>query len=216
MKPLSKTLLGAVALVALLSGANTAHADPSSVAGTPILAKERFQIRARALGVLPAEDSSVNVGGEVAVSDSMTPEVDLTYFFTDHVAAELIAATARHHFEHDGTTPLGSTWILPPTITAQYHFTPDKTFSPYVGAGLTYAVFYNEKDRGSFEDVSLDNGVGYALQAGTDIWLNNNWGLNLDVKKIFLNVDASANNGAVQADIDLDPWLIGAGVSYRF
>jgi len=51
---------------------------------------------------------------------------------------------------------------------------------------------------------------------GTDYWINDNWGVNLDVKKLFLNIDGKLNDGAVTADIDLDPWIIGAGVSYRF
>ncbi|MBP7763462.1 MAG: OmpW family protein, partial [Alphaproteobacteria bacterium] len=38
----------------------------------------------------------------------------------------------------------------------------------------------------------------------------------LDVKKLWLDVDASLNNGAIQADVDMDPWIVGAGVSYRF
>ncbi|PZP53217.1 MAG: OmpW family protein, partial [Micavibrio aeruginosavorus] len=65
-------------------------------------------------------------------------------------------------------------------------------------------------------DLNIDNAFGPALQAGFDYWISENWGVNLDVKKIWLNVDASLNNGAVKADVDLDPWLVGAGVSYRF
>ena len=39
----------------------------------------------------------------------------------------------------------------------------------------------------------------------------------MDAKYIDLNVDASVNNGALNAyDVDINPWIIGAGVSYRF
>jgi outer membrane protein len=31
-----------------------------------------------------------------------------------------------------------------------------------------------------------------------------------------MDIDASINNGAITADVDLDPWIVGAGVSYRF
>jgi outer membrane protein len=40
--------------------------------------------------------------------------------------------------------------------------------------------------------------------------------LNMDIKKIYLNTDVSVNNGAVTADVDLDPWVFGVGVGYRF
>jgi len=180
------------------------------------LAKERFQIRARAVGVMPDEDSSVNIGGDVGVGDAITPELDLTYFITPNIALELIAATAQHSLTYTGDVHLGNTWILPPTVTMQYHFTPDSTFSPYVGAGVNYSYFYGEETGHGFTDLEIDGGFGWALQAGADFWVNENWGLNLDVKKIFLDVDGKLNGGAIRADVELDPWLIGAGVSYRF
>ncbi len=63
----------------------------------------------------------------------------------------------------------------------------------------------------------MKNGVGLAAQVGFDYWINDNWGFNLDAKYLDLNVDASVSDGAVKAsDVDIDPWIIGAGVSYRF
>lgn len=182
------------------------------------LAKERFQIRARALGVVPDEKSDVNIGGDAHVGDAITPEVDLTYFITDHIGVEAIAGTAQHKLTYTGDVDIGDVWILPPTVTLQYHFTPDNAFSPYLGAGINYSMFYGEEEGAGFDDLDVDGGVGFALQAGFDYWINDNWGVNLDVKKIFLDVDADVNLGTtpVHADVDLDPWLIGAGVSYRF
>jgi len=46
--------------------------------------------------------------------------------------------------------------------------------------------------------------------------LNENWGLNFDVKKVYLNTDVSVNAGAVTADVDLDPWIVGFGITYKF
>ena len=44
------------------------------------------------------------------------------------------------------------------------------------------------------------------------------WSLNLDVKKLWLNTDVKANLGgtALKADVDLNPWIFGVGVGYRF
>lgn len=178
-------------------------------------AKERFQVRLRAIDVVPEESSSVNIGGKIHADNAVVPEVDLTYFFTQNIAAELIAATSKHDLKYN-TTDLGHAWVLPPTVTLQYHFTPDNALSPYIGAGLNYSVFYGEDAATGFSNLKVDNGVGVALQAGADYWVNKNWGFNVDVKKLWLNVDAQVNNGAVTADIDMDPWIIGAGVSYRF
>ncbi len=212
-----KGFLGAAVLAIL---AQPAMANDRTVTGSDWLAKERFQVRARVLGVVPDEESSVRAGatplaGDIKVSNAVVPEVDLTYFFTDHIAAELIAATARHEMDFNGSN-LGEAWILPPTLTVQYHFSRDKAFSPYVGAGVNYSFLYAEDAGTGFSDLNVDNGAGPAVQAGFDYWVGDNWGLNVDVKKIWLNVDASLNNGGIKADVDLDPWLVGVGVSYRF
>ena len=173
-------------------------------------------IRLRAIGVLPQEDSTVNIGGEASAGNALTPELDFTYFLTSHLATELILATSQHQLNYTGNANLGEAWLLPPTLTVQYHFTPEKSFSPYIGAGLNYSLFYNENAGTGFTNLNVDGGIGYALQGGFDYWFTNGWGLNADIKKVFLNIDATLNNGAVRADIDLDPWIIGSGVAYKF
>ncbi len=215
-----KNLTGLGVVFAMLAMAQPAMAERGAVNGSDWLAKERFQLRVRALAVVPQEDSSVSLNGakladEIKISNALVPEVDLTYFFTNNIAAEIIAGTARHEMDFGGAN-LGEAWILPPTLTLQYHFMPDQAFSPYIGAGINYSILYAEDAGTGFSDLKVDNGVAPALQAGFDYWINDNWGFNLDVKKVWLNVDASLNNGAIKADVDLDPWLIGAGVSYRF
>lgn len=208
-----RKLLYTTAIIAALTGATqTAHAQEDR----DLLAKDRFQVRLRVIDVVPEEQSSVNIGGDVDAGNRVAPEIDFTYFLTNHIAAELIAATTKHDLKYTGNVALGDAWILPPTLTLQYHFTPDAKFSPYIGAGVNYSMFYNEKSKAPFTDLKIDGGWGVAAQAGADYWINNNWGLNLDVKKLWLNVDASLNNGAIKADVDLDPWIIGTGVSYRF
>jgi len=48
-----------------------------------------------------------------------------------------------------GDVDLGSVWLLPPTLTLQYHFMPEGQISPYVGgAGLHMTLFYNEDTPG--------------------------------------------------------------------
>lgn len=211
---MKKTLL-ATSLLSVFSVLFVPQGSYAKDLGGP-WSKERFQIRVRAIDVIPDVDSSVNIGGSVDADYAVTPEIDFTYFFTPHIAAELIAATSKHDLDYTGNVDLGEAWVLPPTVMLQYHFTPDNAFSPYIGAGLNYSVFYGEDAGSGFTDLNVDNGVGYGLQAGADYWLNDHWGVNFDVKKLWLNVDASLNNGGITADIDMDPWIVGAGVSYRF
>lgn len=179
-------------------------------------ASSPWQLRLRTISVSPDESSTVSNGGRISASDRSVPELDISYFFTDSLSAELILATSKHRIRETGPDiDLGSVWVLPPTLTVQYHFNTQGAFVPYLGAGVNYTMFYNE-DSGAAADVSYRDGFGYAFQAGVDYKLDRNWMLNADIKKIMLNTDARVNGGAVTADVDLDPWVLGAGVGYRF
>ncbi|MBN67181.1 MAG: hypothetical protein CMM94_06425 [Rickettsiales bacterium] len=217
-----KTSIAIAALIATSALYGVAHAGTgTSVDGKAWDAKERFMIRARAINVVPDadENSSTTIGGNVSAENQVVPEVDFTYFFTDNVAAELIAAVSPHEMGADNTAlgnlNFGDVWLLPPTLTLQYHFNPHGEIRPYVGAGVNYIMFFNEES-GDVNDIDYENGFGYALQAGVDYGLDEHWALNADVKKVYHNVDAKLNGGAVRADVDLDPWIFGVGVAYRF
>lgn len=146
------------------------------------------------------------------------PEVDFSYFITDNIAAELILATAKHHAKDmlaSGDIDVGSAWVLPPTLTLQYHYTDLPWAKPYVGAGINYTLYYNQ-DPGAMNSINMKDDFGFALQAGVDVPIDERWSFNLDIKKLYVDADAEWNNGTVQADIDLGPWIIGTGIGYRF
>ncbi|WP_350332861.1 OmpW/AlkL family protein [Coralliovum pocilloporae] len=175
-----------------------------------------WQVRVRGIFVVPDEGAKVGtIGGGVDIDNTFVPELDITYFFTDHIAAELILATTPHDVSSTVVGRLGDVWLLPPTLTLQYHFLPNEKFRPYVGAGINYTIFFNEDPDGVATSIDYDDAFGWALQAGIDVDLGNNWLFNVDVKKIFLETDVTIN-GAIQADVDIDPWIIGAGFGYRF
>jgi outer membrane protein len=212
---IAKTLMITSFLMAC--AAHASYADEN----TDLLSKDRFQVRVRAVSVRPDVDSRVDIGGNVDdISDRWAPELDLTYFPMEQLGLELIAATTKHSVHYNIATHLGDTWVLPPTLTVQYHPLrgSDHKFSPYVGAGLNYSMFYGEDSGSGFNNLDVKGGVGYALQIGADYWINKNWGLNIDAKKMWLDINAEVYSGLtpIHADIDLDPWVVGAGVSYRF
>ena len=190
---------------------------------------KRWQVRLRGVGVVtPNESAKIGIiGGDVEISNAFIPELDFTYFFTEHFAAELILGTAKHEVKAvntaAGNVDLGSVWLLPPTLTAQYHFyTSDKKiFKPYIGAGLNYTFFYNVKS-GGVADVEYDNALGYAAQLGFDLMLDDKFFINVDAKRLFLSTDVTvdASNLApglsIPAKVDIDPWLFGVGVGMKF
>jgi len=182
-----------------------------------------FVVGLGAIGVLPQNGGRVGlIGGEPRASDSATPQLDFTYFLSRNVALNLIAATSQHDLSvaHSalGNVKLGHVWVLPPTLTLQYHPLPGSRLSPYVGAGLNVTFFYGYGgDRSApVNRVRIDTAPGFALNAGLDYEITPNWLANLDVKKIFLRPSVSVNSGMINGRADLDPWVIGASVRYRF
>jgi outer membrane protein len=210
----------AVSALALLTVAASPKAAAEAVTGK---SQGDVLVRLRALAVVPQEEGDVitaagaQTGLAVEVDSDFVPEIDFSYFITDNLALELIAATTRHEVTTSPTwNNVGKVRLLPPTLTLQYHFLPKERVSPYVGAGINYTIFF-DTDPGAFASIDYDNSFGFALQAGVDIFVGERLFLNLDVKKLFLDTDVSINGGALRVvDADLDPWLIGIGVGYRF
>jgi outer membrane protein len=188
-----------------------------------IEAQSPWQVRVRGLGVITHDSGSVDQisGSGLSYSDSVIPELDITYYMTDNFAAELILGTTYANIYGEGAISgldkIGKTWVLPPTLTLQYHFTNFGAFKPYVGAGVNYTMFYNQSgDAASSLDVK--DSFGAALQVGADYMINDHWGVNFDVKKLFLRpeYDTTISGTHYTGKAKLDPWLIGAGVTYRF
>ena len=179
-------------------------------------------VRGRMLAVIPQSSADITViGGDTEISNAYVPELDLSWFFTKNIAVEAIAAITPHDVKATGTSlgtvDLGSVWLLPPTVLLQYHHPFGNGFKPYVGAGVNYTVFFNEDaPGGTVTSIDYDNSFGWALQFGADYMLNEHWLINVDVKKLFLNTNVSINGGAIKADVDINPWIVGAGLGYRF
>ncbi len=197
---------------------------------TPAIAQDNpgqlspWQVRVRATSILPDEGASIRpIAGSVDVGEAIVPELDISYFFTDHIATELVLLISNHDVDAKlagvGKVDLGEVNLLPPTLLLQYHFRPHQTFRPYAGAGVNYTVFWNENaPGGAVTGIDYDNSVGYALQAGFDYGLDKHWMLNVDVKRYWLDTDVNVSSalGPLSADVDLDPWTLSLGVGYRF
>ena len=186
------------------------------LASNAIAQESPWQVRVRAVHIDTANKSEAGAlpANAITVSNKTIPELDISYFFTPHIAAELVLTVPQKHRVYLNGTDIGSFKHLPPTLTLQYHFTPHSTISPYVGAGVNYT---------RISGVSLANGavtlendsVGFALQAGVDYKLDKNWSLNFDVKKVQIRSDVY-QNGARISQVKIDPLLVGVGVGYRF
>ena len=179
-------------------------------------AEEKWMVRARAVQIDTANKSDP-VGGtgasdRIHVSDKLIPEIDISYFFTKNIAAELILTYPQKHDVTLDGNKIGTFKHLPPTLSLQYHFLPDSTVNPYVGAGVNYT---------RISDVNLGglqlekSSWGFAYGAGADIKIGNNLYLNFDVKKVQLGSDV-LSNGSKISHVNIDPWLFGVGLGMKF
>lgn len=203
----------------------------------------KWRVRLRGTGVLPQESASIGViGGDVNISNSVIPELDFTYFFNRHFAAELILGTTRHKVSttssdlsaiggsNNADVNLGKVWLLPPTLTFQYHL-PVGKFNPYIGAGINYTIFYNVDNGPVVNAIKYKDKFAFAAQIGADYDISERFFINVDLKKIFLKTTATvdASNltpatspqlapvlGNIKADVKIDPWMPGIGVGYKF
>jgi outer membrane protein len=190
-------------------------------------------LRVRGILVAPTEKTSgikpTFPTEHASVNNSVMPEVDVTWMATDSIGFELIAATTKHSASGtSGTTggigKLASTWVLPPTLTAQYHFNSAGAVRPYVGAGINYTIFYSEKASSGLKSavgptkVRLSDSVGWAAQAGIDVDITPKFFLNLDVKYIDMDTTATLRTTAIGTQklrVHLDPVVVGVGVGFR-
>jgi outer membrane protein len=167
--------------------------------------------------VAPKSDNGSVVNDTVAVDvqDDTNFAFTLGYRFHDNVGVELLAALPfEHDINLDGQN-LASTKHLPPTLTVQYYPLGGTAalVQPYVGVGINYTRFSSEKSE--LGELNLDSSWGAAGQVGVDVLIDDNWALNAAAWYIDIDTDASLGGDPI-GKVEIDPWVIMGGISYRF
>lgn len=165
---------------------------------------------------------------DAEVSDRFLPTATLTYFLNRNLSVELFCCFSKHSVDLKTTVApalagkVADSWIFPPALTLQYHFDGLGPLKPYIGAGAQWIHFFKSSTGDNplaANSVDFRDAFGVVLQAGIDYQLGGGWYLNADVKKSFLDTKVTWKfNGAndIVAKADLDPWIISAGIGYRF
>lgn len=215
-------------------------------------------VRLRATNINPSEDSKLGqqtdksygagtaaalygpggANADLEVDSNTIPELDISYYITKNIAAELILALGtKHDVNIDSVAggavtdkDLGEVNLLPPTLTLQWHFNPDQMIDPYVGAGVSYIRALEDgltaQTAVGPRPIRIDQNMwGAAFQAGFDVNLQDRWLLNFDVKKIWFDTEVEIDTqGALGTpvgykkidELDIDPWVISVGFGKKF
>jgi len=166
------------------------------------------------------------------VSKDTQPVAVITYGLTDNISVESAVGTPYKHKIYGagaiaGTGQLGTVQALPAIALIQYRFfSPDAMIRPYIGLGVTYAMF--QKERGSFAmtaltnpgggtatTFSIDNKWTYSGQLGLQVNVTPKWFANVSYIKTKLSTDVHFSTGQFQ-HMKLDPDSYIVSVGYKF
>ena len=181
-------------------------------------------VRAGASVVAPQSDNgNLNLGNavtglpstDISVDDATGFTFNVSYFFNENIAVELLAAYPySHDFRLEAVNLDGEVDHLPPTLSVQYHFPIDEKWKPYAGIGINWTMFSNAKVDAPVS-VNVDDSVGPAAQIGVDYAFNDKWLLNVDLRYIVIEGDVNVQ-GTKVGTVDINPWVYGINIGYRF
>ena len=187
-----------------------------------------WSIAAGAHMVDPKSDNGSLLDGalSVDVDDDIRPTISGEYFIANNVGIELLAATPFHHdftlTDAEGVETKGKTQHLPPTLSVQYHFDNDMmplNIKPFIGIGVNYTTFFEEKVNISGADLEFDDSVGVAGHIGLDIPFAPTEYFRIDARYMDLKTDATLNTdeGSIDlGEIDISPWVYGIAFVKQF
>jgi len=223
---------------AMVSKASTlALAAAAGLAAMPAAAQEAgdIQVKVLATAVLPdGEIDEVNLdlvglpaGTQTEANDNVVPTVAIEYFVAPSFSIETICCVTQHDVDGvdgaAGTELVADALLLPATVTGKFHLNAGGV-SPYVGAGVAYFIWLDDEPGATAvllgaDDFSLSDELGFVLQAGIDVPVGENLLVSVDAKRYFIDTTATwyANGTPViQTEHNLDPWVLSAGVGFRF
>jgi len=211
-----------------------------TMVSAPAVAQDRagdIQLKLVGTAVLPdGEIDRVNVdtvglpvGTETAANENYVPTIAVEYFLTNNFSIETIAGTTQHDVDAISGFPAGTELVsdallLPATVTAKAHVDAGGV-KPYIGAGAAYFIWL-DVDPGAatlplgVTSTTLSDEFGFVLQAGVDVPVGESGlGVTLDAKRYFIGTTAHwfvGNTLVIENEHNLDPWVLSAGLAYRF
>ena len=171
-------------------------------------------VRGGAIMVSPSTDS----GDVLDVQSDTQFGFTASYLLTDNWGVELLGATPFSHSVDLGGNEVAKVKHLPPTLMAQYYFgNAQSKVRPYVGAGINYTFFFDEKGVNALDGAKVDveSSWGLAAQAGLDMAVTENLFVNGSIW--YMNIESDVTvNGTFVDKAKINPIGLMVGLGYRF
>lgn len=175
-------------------------------------------VRGGLTGVNPKSDNGTLAGADADVDSNSQLGITFGYHFSPNLAIEVLAATPFTHDVSLNGSKVASFKHLPPTVSLQYYFNADGKVSPFLGAGLNYTWTFSEKETSLLppgSEISVDNSLGFAAQAGLRVALSDSWDMTIDAR--WMDIDADVKlNGAGIGNANVDPMVYSVLFGKRF
>jgi outer membrane protein len=170
-----------------------------------------------------ATSAGVVPGASASVTNSTTVLFEIGYDPSPNTYITLMAGIPpKPDLNGTGTVgqlgKLGTVRYGPAILTAGYRIPIPGKLQPYVGAGVAYAIILDNY-AGAVSSLSVHNNFGYALQTGVEYAITQKWQAFVDLKQLWLSVNADGLLGGVipiSAKVKLDPTIVSAGIKFRF
>ncbi len=154
----------------------------------------------------------------------------MTIFVTDNIAAEVSLGLGFYKTKSsalsDAATAYGSgtsslekrnqIFMVPVTLSAQYHAAPYGGLRPYVGVGLNGTYMHTRS-----KAIKAESGFGPVLQAGVDFISKDDTLFTLDIRQYLLKSKVKLKKGFLATDgisskVNWNPLVISAGFGFKF
>lgn len=172
-----------------------------------------FALGTRAVFISPSAkfDSRLSNGGN-GFNDDFRPDIFIELYPFKELALEYSFMVSDHDFNYGSPIKeMGSTWLATQSISAKLYFTPDSSFSPYIGGGINIMLPYSTAS--SINSFSIDNHTGWMAQAGFDVRMSKSTWFNFDYR--YMDMDTTAQVNGTSYRFDISPNVFGFGVKYR-
>ncbi len=156
-------------------------------------------------------------------------DISTTIFFNNYFATELslgfnllrtknsVLSNVSYNYSV-GTTPGKSKplYMIPATVTGQFHVAPFGGIRPYVGLGYHGSYMMTQSI-----GVKIRNGNGFVGQIGLDFYAKDDTVINLDIKQFYLKPKilykpSLVGNQNITSRTKLNPLVVSIGIGFSF
>jgi outer membrane protein len=168
----------------------------------------------------PASDNGTLAGADASVNDDWSLTGSLAYGINDNFSVELWSGLAN--FEHDvsidGLGTVASVEHRPTTLSLNYQFLPEASFRPFVGIGYGWISVSGEESKGALAGLGISgsNANGLSLTVGADYYVNENFFLRADLRKLDFDTDVTVETLGGVGTAEVDPLVYGISAGFRF